>query len=231
MSTTSPSSLVRSVIAAVPLLLQLVVVDAQGASSLPKIRILATGGTIAGAQAKGQDAGYKAGSFNVDDLINAVPTLKHLAVITGEQVVDIGSQDMNDEVWLKLAKRTNELLPKEMLNDPILYPAAELLAPLEFGAAATLTEVRRTAVDPAIAFRPAGVGRGHRHRSPRRPRRSVSPPSMDPATATSGLCALAGPHQHPRHRPHRGQVLPPAGAQILGGAGRDQQCISNSVRA
>ena len=30
-----------------------------------------------------------------------------------------------------------KLLPKEMLDDPILYPAADLLTPLEFGATAT----------------------------------------------------------------------------------------------
>jgi len=30
-----------------------------------------------------------------------------------------------------------------MLEDPILYPAAELLAPLEFGAAVTLTDPAR----------------------------------------------------------------------------------------
>jgi L-asparaginase len=30
--------------------------------------------------------------------------------MTGEQVANIGSQDMNDEVWLKLAKRVNEVL-------------------------------------------------------------------------------------------------------------------------
>src|SRR5882724_4788371 len=33
----------------------------------PKVVILATGGTIAGAQAEGQDAGYKSGSFQVQD--------------------------------------------------------------------------------------------------------------------------------------------------------------------
>lgn len=42
--------------------------------------------------------------------------------------------------------RTNALVPKEMLEDPILYPAAELLAPLEFGAAATLTDPLRAEV-------------------------------------------------------------------------------------
>jgi len=39
--------------------------------------------------------------------------------------------------------RVNALLPKEFLSNPILYPAAELLKPLEFGAAATLTDPGR----------------------------------------------------------------------------------------
>lgn len=40
-------------------------------------------------------------------------------------------------------KRVNALLPPEMLQDPIMFPAAELLAPLEFGAAVTLTDPNR----------------------------------------------------------------------------------------
>lgn len=40
-------------------------------------------------------------------------------------------------------KRTDALLPPELLNDPIMYPAAELLDALEFGAAATLTSPAR----------------------------------------------------------------------------------------
>ncbi len=76
----------------------------------PKIAILATGGTIAGAQASQSEYGYKAGAWKVEDLINAVPQMKELADISGEQVVNIGSQDMNDEVWLKLGKRVNEVL-------------------------------------------------------------------------------------------------------------------------
>ena len=57
----------------------------------PKVVVLATGGTIAGAQAEGQDAGYKSGSFKVEDLIKAVPKLSELADMSGEQVVNIGS--------------------------------------------------------------------------------------------------------------------------------------------
>ncbi len=42
--------------------------------------------------------------------------------------------------------RTNKLVPKEMLENPILYPAAEALSPLEFGAAATLTNPLRAEI-------------------------------------------------------------------------------------
>ena len=80
------------------------------AAELPTIRVLATGGTIAGAQASATDYGYKSGAYDVNSLLSAVPNLDKLAVITGEQVANIGSQDMNDEVWLKLAKRVNAVL-------------------------------------------------------------------------------------------------------------------------
>ncbi len=80
------------------------------AADLPEIRVLATGGTIAGAQASATDYGYQSGAYDVNSLISAVPNLDKLAVITGEQVANIGSQDMNDEIWLTLAKRLNAVL-------------------------------------------------------------------------------------------------------------------------
>jgi spermidine/putrescine transport system substrate-binding protein len=43
-------------------------------------------------------------------------------------------------------KRVLELLPASMLNDPIMFPAAESLKPLEFGAAATLTNPTRAEI-------------------------------------------------------------------------------------
>jgi spermidine/putrescine transport system substrate-binding protein len=43
-------------------------------------------------------------------------------------------------------ERTDALLPKELLSDPIMYPAAELLNALEFGAAATLTNPLRAEI-------------------------------------------------------------------------------------
>jgi len=83
---------------------------AQGkASALPTVVVLATGGTIAGAAASDVQAGYQSGQVGVQQLLAAVPQAKKLAVLRGEQISNIGSQDMNDEVWLKLAKRVAEL--------------------------------------------------------------------------------------------------------------------------
>jgi len=84
------------------------------------IYVLATGGTIAGAQGDADKPGYKAGSFSVDDLISAVPKLKDIANLKGEQVANIGSQDMNDQVWLKLGKRINELLTQNDIDGIVI---------------------------------------------------------------------------------------------------------------
>jgi L-asparaginase len=90
------------------------------AGALPKIKVLATGGTIAGAQTSQAEAGYTSGKFSVDDLIKAVPQLKDVAEISGEQVANIGSQTMNNEVWLKLAKRANELLSDSEIDGMVI---------------------------------------------------------------------------------------------------------------
>jgi L-asparaginase len=85
------------------------IVADQGAPALPRVVVLATGGTIAGAAASDVQAGHKSGQVGVEQLLAAVPQARKLAVLEGEQVSNIGSQDMNDEVWLKLAGRVNAL--------------------------------------------------------------------------------------------------------------------------
>lgn len=78
-------------------------------AQLPRIIILATGGTIAGAGTSADRAGYTAGKIPVEDLIGSIPTVKKIATITGEQVASVGSQDMTIEIWKKLAIRANEI--------------------------------------------------------------------------------------------------------------------------
>lgn len=71
--------------------------------------ILATGGTIAGAAGSGVQSGYTSGQVTIDAMVNAVPDITKLANIKGEQISNVGSQDMSFEIMLKLAKRINEL--------------------------------------------------------------------------------------------------------------------------
>ena len=78
--------------------------------ALPTVVVLATGGTIAGAAGSDVQAAYTSGQVGVEQLLAAVPQAKKLANLRGEQVANIGSQDMNDTVWVKLATRINELL-------------------------------------------------------------------------------------------------------------------------
>lgn len=84
---------------------------ASSAHALPKVKILATGGTIAGTAASAtQTTGYQAGDLGIQVLINAVPQIKDYAEVSGEQLMNIGSQDMSDAGILKISKRCNELL-------------------------------------------------------------------------------------------------------------------------
>lgn len=86
----------------------------------PNIHILATGGTIAGTGSSATSSNYTAGQVAISTLLKAVPELNNIANITGEQVVRIGSQDMNDDVWLTLAKRINELLRRPDIDGIVI---------------------------------------------------------------------------------------------------------------
>jgi len=79
------------------------------AQSKAKILILATGGTIAGSAASGVQSGYTSGQVTIDAMVNSVPDALKLADIKGEQISNVGSQDMSFEIMLKVANRINEL--------------------------------------------------------------------------------------------------------------------------
>jgi L-asparaginase len=81
-----------------------------GQGKKANVVVLATGGTIAGAAASGTQSGYTSGQVTIDAMLDSVPGIRDLANLKGEQVSNVGSQDMSFEIMLKLAKRINELL-------------------------------------------------------------------------------------------------------------------------
>ncbi|MCB2144889.1 MAG: type II asparaginase [Deltaproteobacteria bacterium] len=77
---------------------------------LPRVIILATGGTIAGSAESATQAGYASGRVTVDAMIGAVPEMTEIARIRGEQVANVGSQDITFAIMIDLANRINTLL-------------------------------------------------------------------------------------------------------------------------
>ena len=73
------------------------------------VTILATGGTIAGAAASGTQLGYTSGAVTIDAMLAAVPGIDKIATVKGEQIANVGSQDISFDILLKVAKRINEL--------------------------------------------------------------------------------------------------------------------------
>lgn len=75
-----------------------------------RIAILGTGGTIAGfIDSTIATTGYTAGAIDIDVLIKAVPKIRDLADISWEQIANIDSSNMCDEIWLRLAKKIAKL--------------------------------------------------------------------------------------------------------------------------
>jgi L-asparaginase len=106
--------------ALIALLLSISISGYGQAKKLPNVVILATGGTIAGAGASSTGSAYTSGQVKIEAMIDAVPNIRALANLKGEQLANVGSQDMNVKVWLDLANRINELLASKDVDGIVI---------------------------------------------------------------------------------------------------------------
>lgn len=106
-------------------------VKAEATSTNPKlnnVKIIATGGTIAGSATSNTDTtGYQPGALGVETLIKAVPELKQVANVSGEQIANIGSNNMDNKTLLKLAKRINDLLKSKDVDGIVVTHGTDTL--------------------------------------------------------------------------------------------------------
>ena len=94
-----------------------------------KIRIIATGGTIAG---KSSGNGYEAGKTSIEDILAAVSGLKEIASLEYEQFCNIGSQDMDESIWLALSKRVDEVLALEDVDGVVITHGTDTMEETAF---------------------------------------------------------------------------------------------------
>ena len=133
------------------------------AAPLPRVLVLATGGTIAGSAPSPSDVtGYRAGVIGVDSLLSAVPEIGSIADVRGEQLCNIDSKDMTDEIWRQLAARVNEIVAEDDVDGIVITHGTDTLEETAFFLSLTVkTEkpvVLTGAMLPATARNADGPG-------------------------------------------------------------------------
>lgn len=91
---------------------------------LPRLALVATGGTIAGA---GDLSNYRAGTLPAEALLAAVPLLGELASWQIEQPFGLDSRDLTPAHWLQLASRLQALARDESIDGIIITHGTDTL--------------------------------------------------------------------------------------------------------
>jgi L-asparaginase type II len=101
--------------------------------ALPIVRVVATGGTIAGVQdAPGTLGGYRAGTKSVGEIVQSVPELTRFAEIETEQFLNVASPEITPAHWVALSKRINELLARPELAGVVVTHGTDRLEETAF---------------------------------------------------------------------------------------------------
>ena len=83
---------------------------------MPKVKIIATGGTISGQGRSNLDYvnyGFEGQRLTVEQILARVPETAQFARCDGEQFENFGSSNLRPEHWLRLAQRINDVFRTE----------------------------------------------------------------------------------------------------------------------
>lgn len=100
---------------------------------MKNIYLIATGGTIAGRSYNSEDTiNYKAGVIKANELLQSVNDLQDIANIQYEDFCQIASENMTTDIWLKLAKRVNELSNQQDIDGIVITHGTDTMEETAF---------------------------------------------------------------------------------------------------
>jgi len=83
--------------------------SAQDTRGLPKVRVVATGGTIAGEQREPGTLGDYDVKKGVNEIVSLIPNVQRYAQVETEQFSNVASPSITPDHWLRLAQRINNI--------------------------------------------------------------------------------------------------------------------------
>lgn len=104
---------------------------AQVAAASGHVRVLATGGTIAGV-GTANGASYRSGQVSVDALIAALPGVETIARVSGEQVANTASGNIDEAIWRRLHARVLAAMAEPEVTGVVITHGTDTLEETAF---------------------------------------------------------------------------------------------------
>ena len=123
---------------------------------MPRIVVVATGGTIASEGATPtQTVGYARPALGAEALVAAVPTLARLADVRAEQLFQVLSGHLTSDNWLTLARRINDLLLYDDVDGVVVTHGTDALEETAYWLTLTVRSTKPVVMTGAM--RPASA--------------------------------------------------------------------------
>jgi L-asparaginase len=125
----------------------------QPAHIQPRILVLATGGTIAGMAGSATRHEYRPGQIGIEDWLERIAEFGLEAQLTGRQIANIGSEDIDSDIWTALHREISAAIEDDAVDGIVVTHGTDTAEETAF-----LLDLTLPAAKPVVlvgAMRPA----------------------------------------------------------------------------